>query len=494
MIKAVLYARVSSDRQEREGFSIPAQIKLLKKYAGEKNIQIVAEFVESETAKKSGRKQFSEMVKFLKKNPSARSILVEKTDRLYRNIKDWVTLDDIEGLEIHFVKEGNILSENSKSQDKFVHGFKVLMAKNYIDNLSEEIRKGLNEKCEQGYYPSKAPIGYKTIQEQSGKKVIVPDYPDAEYVKRIFESYVIGNYTFRTLADKMTSEGFFPNKKPCSKKTIENILHNDFYTGVFTFKGKKYYDAKHEPLISTELYQAVQDKIKSKLKTSPVKRTFAYSGFIKCDKCGHALVPERQTGHTGNGNYVYYRCHHCPKTTIREDVFEELFEKNILANIQFSDEDIKLIIESAKELIQSEYEYSTASLEEIHKRVQLLKRRLNQLYTDKADNLVDADTYIEKRNEWTNEIEKLNVKYNKLSQVGTEFVENIEMWSNLCKDALRLYRGQTAEEKRNLMNLVCSNPVFDGSNVTFTVYPAFAYALKSYNVEMVGLEPTSKMD
>ena len=161
MKKAVLYARVSSDRQEREGFSIPAQIKLLKKYATDNGIKIVSEFVESETAKKAGRKQFNEMIKFIKKNTTCRSILVEKTDRLYRNIKDWVTLDDIEGLEIHFVKEGNILSENSKSQDKFIHGFKVLMAKNYIDNLSEEIRKGLNEKCAQGYYPSKAPIGYK---------------------------------------------------------------------------------------------------------------------------------------------------------------------------------------------------------------------------------------------------------------------------------------------------------------------------------------------
>ena len=60
------------------------------------------------------------------------------------------------------------------------------------------------------------------------------------------------------------------------------------------------------------------------------------------------------------------------------------------------------------------------------------------------------------------------------------------MWSNLCKDALRLYRGQSAEEKRNLMNLVCSNPVFDGSNVIFTVHTAFAYALKSYNLVIRG--------
>ena len=103
--KAVLYARVSSDRQEKEGFSIPAQIKLLHEYAKKNNILIVEEFVESETAKKAGRTQFNNMVKYLKKNSTVRIILVEKTDRLYRNLKDYVTLDDLNGLAIHFCKE-----------------------------------------------------------------------------------------------------------------------------------------------------------------------------------------------------------------------------------------------------------------------------------------------------------------------------------------------------------------------------------------------------
>ncbi len=71
---------------------------------------------------------------------------VEKTDRLYRNIKDWVTIDDLE-IEVHFVKEGSILSEDSRSSEKFIHGIKVLTAKNYIDNLGEEVHKGMLEKA-----------------------------------------------------------------------------------------------------------------------------------------------------------------------------------------------------------------------------------------------------------------------------------------------------------------------------------------------------------
>lgn len=82
------------------------------------------------------------MINFLKKNRTVNAILVEKTDRLYRNFKDYVLLDEFKNLEIHLVKEGGIISENSRSHEKLVHGFKVLMAKNYIDNLSEEIIKG----------------------------------------------------------------------------------------------------------------------------------------------------------------------------------------------------------------------------------------------------------------------------------------------------------------------------------------------------------------
>ena len=106
-----------------------------------------------------------EMGAYLRKNsPTCRIILVEKTDRLYRNIRDWVTLDDLD-LEIHLVKENEILSADSRSHAKLVHGFKVLMAKNYVDNLSEEVRKGQAEKVRQGLWPSVAPLGYRNNRE-----------------------------------------------------------------------------------------------------------------------------------------------------------------------------------------------------------------------------------------------------------------------------------------------------------------------------------------
>jgi site-specific DNA recombinase len=129
--QAVIYARVSSKEQEKEGFSIPAQLKLLKEYAAANGFAMAKEYVDVETAKQTGRVAFGEMVAYLKAHPSLRVMLVEKTDRLYRNLKDWVTVDELD-VEMHFPKEGVVLSRESRSSEKFMHGIKVLMAKNYI--------------------------------------------------------------------------------------------------------------------------------------------------------------------------------------------------------------------------------------------------------------------------------------------------------------------------------------------------------------------------
>src|SRR5262245_49386035 len=161
--QAVLYARVSSKDQEREGFSIPAQLRLLRDYAASKGFVIVQEFTDVETAKESGRTNFGQMLAYLKKHARVcRTILVEKTDRLYRNIKDYGTVDEL-NLEIHLVKENEVISRESRSSEQFVHGIKVLMARNYSLNLSEETIKGMNEKAQAGIYPSYAPVGYRNV-------------------------------------------------------------------------------------------------------------------------------------------------------------------------------------------------------------------------------------------------------------------------------------------------------------------------------------------
>src|SRR5437870_6214721 len=193
---AVVYARVSSKEQEKEGYSIPAQLKLLKDYAAAQNFAVAQEYIDVETAKQTGRAAFGEMIAYLEAHSSVRVMLVEKTDRLYRNLKDWVTVDELE-VEIHFPKEGVVLSRDSRSSEKFMHGIKVLMAKNYIDNLSEETRKGMQEKAEQGIWPTKCPLGYRNVTGPDGKKVIAVDPAIAPFIAKLFEWYARGDISLK---------------------------------------------------------------------------------------------------------------------------------------------------------------------------------------------------------------------------------------------------------------------------------------------------------
>src|SRR5262249_13632787 len=232
--QAVIYARVSSKEQEKEGFSIPAQLKLLKEYAAANGFVIAQEYVDVETAKQTGRAAFGKMVAYVKAHPPVRVILVEKTDRLYRNLKDWVTVDDLE-VEVHFAKEGVVLSRESRSSEKFMHGIKVLMAKNYIDNLSEEARKGMQEKAEQGIWPTKTPLGYRNITGPDGKKVIATDPATAPIITKLFEWYGTGQHSLKEAARLARDAGLVYRrsgaKVPVS--TVHSILRNRLYTGWF---------------------------------------------------------------------------------------------------------------------------------------------------------------------------------------------------------------------------------------------------------------------
>src|SRR6516162_5884028 len=247
---AVIYARVSSKEQEKEGFSIPAQLKLLKEYAAAQGLAVAQEYVDVETAKQTGRTAFGEMVAYLKAQPAVRVMLVEKTDRLYRNLKDWVTVDELE-VEIHFPQEGVVLSRESRSSEKFMHGIKVLMAKNYIDNLSEETRKGMLEKAEQGIWPSFAPLGYRNLDGPDGKKIIAPDPDVAPIISKLFDWYATGRLSLKETTHKARDAGLVYRKSgtmvPIS--TVHSILRNRIYTGWFEWNGKMI-QGRHEPLIS----------------------------------------------------------------------------------------------------------------------------------------------------------------------------------------------------------------------------------------------------
>lgn len=474
MKDVVIYARVSSKEQEKEGFSIPAQIDFLKEYADNKLFNIVKIFQESETAKKAGRKAFNEMLSFIKEN-SIKTILVEKTDRLYRNFKDYVTLEDYD-LELHFVKECTVLSKESKSHDKFIHGFKVLMAKNYIDNLSEEIRKGLAQKVKEGYYPQKAPVGYKNIRINKRAEIVV-DEEKRLFIKRLFELYASG-FSASEVRRKLSEEGLYHNSKPYAKSRLIEILHDPFYIGKFIYKGV-IYEGKHEPIIDLDLYNSVQKKFnQSKARTHDVQ--FDYMGLIHCGYCGCQLTAELK-----KGKYIYYHCTgrrggNCKKDYIRQEKLEEVFLELIQKISDSIPEDIVNDLKTAiKEMQAVKEDFDNLSQEAITKQINTLKRRISGLYSDKLDGKITEEFWEEKNIEWHKEKDTLLNKLQSLNNTSKKFYEGSNLLLNFCKDAPVRFKEGNAEKKKQILHLIGSNFIYKDGELSVELKSVFDYIIKN---------------
>jgi len=194
-MKAILFCRVSSRDQEETGYSLPAQVKLLSEYSLRKGFDVAKIFDIAESASgKKQRKIFNEMLAFADKE-KIDIIICEKVDRLTRNMKDagivdeWVKAD--KKREVHFVKENFVLNQNTKAHENLVWDMKVAIARFYANNLSEEVKKGLNEKANQQWYPGSHKRGYKTIGETKHKTWVIDDSPEsmAPFIKKAFELY-----------------------------------------------------------------------------------------------------------------------------------------------------------------------------------------------------------------------------------------------------------------------------------------------------------------
>ena len=465
MKKCVIYARVSSREQERDGYSIPAQLKLLNDYAVKNGLLIEKEFTDNETAKKEGRTNFEAMLNFLRRNKDVTIILVEKTDRLYRNFRDYVTLDEFRGLEIHLVKEGGVLSENSRSHEKFIHGIKVLMAKNYIDNLSEEVKKGHKQKAEQGEYPFKPPYGYY----RENPKTIKINTVEAPFVLRAYSLYSKGDISLKSLSEKLYDEGLFykRNNPKIYTSQLEKILKNPFYLGNFMFNGVLY-SGNHEPLISMDIYEKVQNAFKKDSKpTQSTKHSFMFTGMLKCPVCGSAIV-----GEIKKGKYIYYHCTNrktgtCTNTKhVREEVIERQLREAIKA-VSITKEHKEAIVTALKESHVDERKFHEEQIQKLQRESALLRNRINKLYTDKLDGIITEEFWQIKNNEWVREHSRIGEDIERHIRANKSYMEEGLKWLELTENLYPLYLRQENTEKAKMLKIVCSNFFLEGENVRY---------------------------
>jgi site-specific DNA recombinase len=471
--KAVVYARVSSKEQEKEGFSIPAQLKLLTEYAAAQGFAVAKEHVDVETAKQTGRVAFGEMVAYLKAHPSVRVMLVEKTDRLYRNLKDWVTLDELE-VEIHFVKEGVVLSRGSRSSEKFMHGIKVLMAKNYIDNLSEEARKGMQEKAEQGIWPTVAPLGYRNVAGVDGKKIIEPDPESAPIISRLFEWYATGMLSLKGAAQKAKAAGLVYRKSgaPVPVSTVHATLRNRLYMGEFEWNGRVYL-GKHQPLVTRDLWERVQGVLNARhaKKHRRVKHDFAFSGLIACGHCGCSIV-----GEIKKQRYVYYHCTgykgRCDEPYVREEIIGRRFSE-LLCRLTFDEEVLAWVRDALRVSHADEKREHEATIGRLRAEYDRLQARMHAMYVDKLDGEVDGGFFDRMSAEWRAEQDHCLREIERHRAADQSYLEEGVRLLELARNAQRLFEKQEPREKRRLLNFVVSNCTWRGGELVANLRQPF---------------------
>ena len=317
-IKYFIYARKSSESEERQARSIEDQLALIWKRVKDSGLQVVEELSESQTARKPGRPVFDSMISRIEAG-EANGIIAYHPDRLARNSIDG-------GKIMHLLDTGqlqNLIFDNfwfeKTTQGMYMLYMAFAQSKYYTDNLSDMIRRGINSRLKRGVYPNWAKRGY--INHPKTKEII-PDPTSFDLVREMFELYATGKYSFTVVGEQMFEKGLKNNSGgTLSGAQVQRMMQDPFYYGCFKFGGE-IYEGIHQPCITKELYDKAQAVMKNKGKAKTRKRdNHDFLGMMTCDECGCAITAEEQRGH------VYYRCskkskklpEKCRQPYLRED-------------------------------------------------------------------------------------------------------------------------------------------------------------------------------
>lgn len=415
--KAIILARVSSKSQEDEGYSLDSQIKLLRDYCNNKDLNVVREFRITETASKQLRRTvFQEMLKVITKD-RVLHLVVEKTDRLTRNLRDAAHIDDwLESDErrmLHLVKEGQILQKNSRSDTKFMWSINLALAKKYTDNLREEVMKGWAEKLAQGWLPAPPPPGYMTITE-AGKRIHVPN-PDTRHpMIRAFELYTLPDQTIKTVMLEMTAMGVTTRSgRHFVKSSVAKILSNPFYIGINRLDGKEYPGAQ-EPIISQELFDAVQAKLHRKSHRAAKKNDHIFKGMIRCGICNGMITWEKQKA------YVYGYCQRNLEDCRGNGLREDRVERRIVGQLEKISDSKGAILKELEEAIEKSKPsdgvgaYRVKVIESLNAQIERIKRIDDSLYEEKLAGDISQERYENKHKELDVQVAGINDRLQRL--------------------------------------------------------------------------------
>jgi len=396
----------------------------------------------------------------------AQGILAWHPDRLARNSVDG-------GKIIYLLDTGKIEALKfptfwfeSTPQGKFMLNIAFGQSKYYVDNLSENVKRGLRQKVRNGEQSGVAPTGY--LNNRLTKKM-VKDPERYLLIQNIFNAYSTGKHSLKEIRTMATEQGLRSrNGKILSISNIQKILTNPFYYGAFVFNGELY-QGSHEPIISKKLFDKVQDILKDK--SRPQKRnqiTYPFRGLLKCGECDCAITSETKKGHN------YYRCTKkkipCSQKYVREESLSEQIS-NILQKTSLPDSwKDKMIAELDKEKAQNDRN-DFSFVKNLKTQIKLCESKLDNLLDAKLEESITTEEYIAKKRDILNQKIDLEEKLKNFELKGNCWLERAKQFILDASQAQNIAFGDNNEEKTVWLKKVGSNLVLSARKIEFDFNP-----------------------
>jgi site-specific DNA recombinase len=467
-IKYGLYVRKSSESEDRQVASIDSQKAELKKLAKELGIDISHTFAESKSAKAPGRPIFNQMIEKIKEG-EINGIICWKLDRLARN--------PIDGGQISWLLQEGIIQEIQTYGKNYLPTDNVLMmavelgmANQFIRDLSLNVKRGLKDKVEEGYYPGPATVGYKnTPDKKKGKKTIEKDPERFETVRKMFQTVLAGKKSSAQIWEDVCKEWKFkmPSGRSMARSTFYRIISDSFYCGKFEYpKGSgNWYKGKHEPMITEEEFDAIQVILGKKGRPRPKSHIFAYTGMIRCGECGCSIIADPKIKRQKNGNvhhYVYYRCTRKKKTGCSQRSSLEVKElerqvSTILSSIEVPPEFCDWAMKWLKKKNKEEANDRNSILEEQERRYNSCVRKIDALIDMRASGDITEEQFKTKKKEAEEEKEKIKELLGDTDNRVNDWLKKAEETLDFAQKARQTFENGDMERKKEIVIRLGSN-------------------------------------
>ncbi|MEQ9618421.1 MAG: recombinase family protein [Deltaproteobacteria bacterium] len=465
-MKAILLARVSTEEQDTV-----SQLIKLKEYADQNGFIYSKEdvFDFHESAYKSNREHFQEVIEYLHKQTEKVALCCDKVDRLLRNflhIRPIQELLEQDKVELHFSSENLVLKKDSYATDKFKFNLGALLAQYYSDAISDNVKRSVYKRIKSGQILGKAPYGYRNVKIDDDTKTVEVDPFAAEVVLKMFEWYATGSYAISELRDNICQKF---NVK-LAKSTIAIILEDKFYIGIATYKKEgTEYPHIYPSIVPENIFNIVQN-IKAgrdPFSGSGIKyagKEFYYRGIIKCAECGYSISPEEHRGKK------YYRCteyggkHRAQY--VNEDVLTDEFVK-VFKRISISENTAKKIIQDLHQLNETNFMLSQELIDNLRKDKDKIRNRKSKLYDAYFDESITKDMYEAKLRQYDSELNKVEDKLKSVDETDKNFYVTADYIIQLAKHSSELFRCSEYEERRLLIKTVLLNATWNGVTLCY---------------------------